>query len=169
MGSDGLKLAIAMKWLGASDVTWISKRHFAAKKSATIFTVLGLYIWIYLKKISPGNVGFRKYDATDSLFLFCICLWAPSTWTVPRWETPKFFREWPETLFTILLLSVDCNWFGSNNCFWAPHSSSPLRWQCYLVVIGPVNILTLYQQDWFKLWRLTFLFKQRTDQNMLSN
>lgn len=33
MGSDGLKLAIAMKWLGASDVTRISKRHFAAKKT----------------------------------------------------------------------------------------------------------------------------------------
>lgn len=36
MGSDGLKLAIAMKWLGASDVTRISKRHFAAKKKKKV-------------------------------------------------------------------------------------------------------------------------------------
>lgn len=60
MGSDGLKLAIALKLLGASDFTWISKRHFAEKKSATIFPVLGYYIQMhhynYLEKKSTQEM-----------------------------------------------------------------------------------------------------------------
>lgn len=144
MDSDGLKLAISMKRPGASDVTQISKRHakkaakkLQKKKCSYIYCIGPLYSNASLqveKKIYPGNVEFRRYDAID-LFSICTRVWAPSMWTAPRWETPKFskndqkcfllcYTKWvvlPWNVFTDFE-SVDCDWFCSNDCFLTPQT-----------------------------------------------